>query len=172
MRNEECGIVPHGAPRCSLFLQKGSVIMDYSKKTWEAGDTISSEALNNIENALAALAAAQGPVEAEGTLVTDEQTGKMTITLNKMAGELYEAACAGKLLKLSMQMTMVDDKSGTDYVVDITKIVTFTATRIVAESVGAVAYSFDARIGDSDDGDKLLCSADIGENDTVVLTEV
>lgn len=115
--------------------------------------------------------ASNAPLEAEGTLVTDEQTGKMTITLNKTAGELYEAACAGKLVKLSMQQTITDDESGTDYVVDVTTIMTFTATRFVAESFGAVSYNFFALIGDRDDGDKPLYSGDLAETDTVVFTE-
>lgn len=112
------------------------------------------------------------PLEAEGTLTTDAQTGKVTITLNKTAGELYAAACAGKQLKISMPVTDHDDLKDEDYVIDVTRVTPFTATKMVAESLSAVFYNFEARIGDRNDGDSLLCSGDLAETDTVVLTEV
>lgn len=143
--------------------------MSFIKKIWKKGDKITSAALNRIEDALETV---YGPLEAEATLASDSQTGKMIVALNKTAGELYEAACAGKQLKLSMSVTNHDAKADVDYVVNITRIFSFAATKMVVEYFGAVVYNFEARIGDSDDGDKLLCSADIDENDTVVLTEV
>ena len=145
--------------------------MAFLKKIWKKGDKITSAALNRIEDALDALATAYIPLEAEGTLVIDEQTGKTTITLNKTAGELYEAACAGKLLKLSIHITETIKDTGEDYVIDVTRVTPFVATKMVAESLSAVAYNFEVRIGDHD-GDSLLYSGDLAETDTVVLTEV
>lgn len=131
---------------------------------------IEKAAAEAVENAGGG-GASNAPLEAEGTLVTDAQTGKTTITLDKTAGELYGAACAGKLLKLSTPVSRHDDESDADYVVDVTNILSFVATRIAVESAGMVVYKFEMRARVGGDGESLLLADDLAETDTVVFTE-
>lgn len=136
--------------------------MEYVKKTWETGDTITSAALNNIENALAAMAAAQEPLDVNGTMSVDGETGKSTLTTNKTAAELYAAIDACRAVRFHIQYSIDED------VVLITDVEHLNGKKI--EFGDDVVYDFILVTGD-EDGISFMYGKDFAADDTVILAE-
>lgn len=65
--------------------------MAYNKTTWETGDVITAEKLNNAENGIAAAASTVGVYP-----IIVEYSGN-TATLNKKYSEIYAALASGQI---------------------------------------------------------------------------
>lgn len=141
-------------------------LMEYDKNTWQSGDTITAAKLNNIENALAALTAAQAPLECTVTIGEDKTTGKTTATLNKTVADIWAAAQAGKQIKaVAADATVPGDLTAT-----ITIIVPIEIFEAELSDIGTV-YVMKARV-DMGPEDALFIAENLSADDTVVLTEV
>lgn len=126
--------------------------MSYNKKTWQTGDTITAEALNNLEQGCDD--ANVGPLAMVATLGVNESS-KKTLTMNKTAEEVYEAAAAGRLFKVSFA---VSENNSFECILAI--------GAIKRNDGGNVSYQFRA------DTDTMYFGDDLAADDPVVLTEV
>lgn len=126
--------------------------MSYNKKTWQTGDTITAEALNNLEQGCDD--ANVGPLAVVATLGVNESS-KKTLTMNKTAEEVYEAAAAGRLIKLSFA---ISESVSVECVLAVGAIKNTDG--------GTVAYQFRA------DTDATYFCNNLAADDPVVMTEV
>ena len=105
------------------------------------------------------------PLEATGVMSTNG-SGKEVITLDKTAAELFAAAQAGRLLRVTTELTFGE---GQDAVTaTATNILPFVASKL--EAGGESVYGFAAH-PDTDGEDKMFCVDNLAADDTVVLTE-
>ena len=84
--------------------------MAYEKTTWQSGDVVTSEKLNNIENGIAS----RDALICEA--VVDEQA--FTVTLDKTAREVREAYLNGRQVILHMENVIEDAGLGTTVTLD------------------------------------------------------
>lgn len=137
--------------------------MGYSKTTWENGDVITSEKLNKLEQGAADANA--GPLEATGVMSVNG-SGKKVITLDKTAAEAFAAAEAGRLLKLTVELTVGEAPDTVD--MTVTSVMPFVAAK--TEYNGNVMYGFAAR-PDTDGNNTVFFAENLAGTDTVALTE-
>ena len=131
--------------------------MAYSKTTWATGDVITAAKLNNIEDGVAAndtAIAGLAPFAMEDTLGVDGDSNQ-TITLNKKAGDLFAAIAAGRLCKVTAE---VSEGVTCDYL--------GAAEAVKQDASGTVTYGFTFR----PTGVGSFAVTGLSANDTVVLT--
>ena len=143
-------------------------LMEYDKNTWQSGDTITAAKLNNIENALAALAAAQAPLETNVTTAEDSETGKVTITTDKTAGEVFDAVNQGKMVRALISISTGNGEESVTLM--LTKTVRIAGVKFVLD--GETSYAFNYVEVDEEDGIIGFISSSLSADDLVVLTEV
>ena len=133
---------------------------------------VTATAKTGIEKAAAAAMASikgavdsSAPLEVTGVL-SENGSGKQVMTLNKTAAELFTAAEAGRLIKLSTEMITGEEPNTTT--VSATVIAPVTAGK--AEAGNITVYSFAVDLG-MDGDDEIYFVEDLAGTATVVLTE-
>lgn len=117
------------------------------------------KARSGLEAAVQAALERMRPLEVDGAASIDEQTGKLVITINKSAAEVFAAAEKG-------QNVRYESESNGQH---ITGIIPMEAFRFANED--GVNYLFKIR-GDANATDKLFVSGVIAGDDIVVASEV
>ena len=127
------------------------------------------KARSGLEAAIQAALERTKPLEVDATMAADPETKLPTITINKYAGELYEAISKGKYVSVSASVEF----DGVP--VDACDTMAVSSKKLVVhgdETGTTTLYVFSFVLVDNEEGPEYYATEELGANDPVVFRHV